>query len=165
MLGINTAPRPDWTARAIAAGACRVGLARRRAWKQSKSPASNAVAQSRLTHCADRFADSLWWKTERPELGLGPPSWGWLSAAYASIARLFARGSLESVRTPLLLLGASRDRLVRVRALHKAAARLPNARLVISTEAAHELLREIDDIRLPLIQEIDDFLDEQAPPA
>jgi lysophospholipase len=48
-------------------------------------------------------------------------------------------------------------------AIARAAARIPHARLIMSHESAHEMLREADAVRLPLLAEIDRFLDETAP--
>ena len=97
--------------------------------------------------------------TARPDVALGPPSWRWLKAALASIVRLDAPGVLERVATPVLLLGTDRDRLVSASAIRRAAARLPNARLVM-LDGAHELLREADAVRTAAFAAIDAFLDE-----
>ena len=163
MLQLNSAWLPRRVAHAIAWLACRVGKAERRAWEQGEDPVRIRTLQRRLTHCVERHADAAWWKDRRPELGLGPPSWGWLAAAYRSISGLEEEGVLERVRTPLLLLGAERDRLVRGDAIRAAARRLPDAELVMSPDAAHELLRESDAIRLPMLAAIDRFLDVRAP--
>jgi lysophospholipase len=70
---------------------------------------------------------------------------------------------MEKVKVPTLLLGAEKDRLVSREAIARAAARIPHARLIMSHESAHEMLREADAVRLPLLAEIDRFLDETAP--
>ena len=158
-----SSPLPSWIARTIASAACRAGRGEGRAWEQGSHPAAGKAMQRRLTHCNDRHADSTWWKAQHPELGLGPPSWGWLAAAYASIARLQRHGVLEQAATPILLLGTTADRLVSAAAIRATAARLPDSRLVMVEEAAHELLREEDAIRLPLMTAIDAFLSERAP--
>lgn len=163
MLAINSGRVPSALAPMLARLACRIGRAERRVWEQRANPGWRSAEQRRLTGCADRYADHRWWKERHPELALGPPSWGWLAAAYASAARLAAPGVLERVRTPLLLLAAERDRLVRADAIRAAAARLPDAELVMSPDAAHELLREADTIRLPAMAAIDRFLDARAP--
>jgi lysophospholipase len=71
---------------------------------------------------------------------------------------------LEAVRTPVLILATSADRLVSWRAIRKVAARLPNARLVTyGREARHEILREADGVRNAALRELDAFLDSVAP--
>lgn len=163
MLGLNTSPLPGWAGRAITRLACRFGRAERRVWEQGIGSAAERAIQRRLTSCPERQADALWWKSQRPDLALGPPSWGWLAAAFASVAALAKPGVLEAVVTPVMLLGTDRDRLVSAAAIRRAARRLPAARLHMEKAAAHELLREGDDIRLPLMAAIDGFLDETAP--
>jgi lysophospholipase len=67
------------------------------------------------------------------------------------------------VRTPVLLLAAGLDKLVRDAAITAAARRLPDAEMQIFPTGRHELLREADETRLPVIAAIDDFLDRRAP--
>jgi lysophospholipase len=162
MLGVNSAPLPGWAARSIARAACRVGRSERRAWEPRDNPATHRLRQRALTHCEDRYADSAWWKAGQPDLGLGPPSWGWIAAAFASTAALRRPGVLERTAVPILLIGAERDRLVTAGAIRAAAARLPAAELHMVPDAAHELLREADAVRLPIMAHIDQFLDKHA---
>jgi lysophospholipase len=164
MLGLNTGPVPAAAARALARALCRLGLTERPAWREGNRPSESArTRQTNLTSCLDRYADEMWWKAEHPELALATPSWGWLVAAFESIAKLDRPGVMERVTTPILILGAAQDRLVSPPAIRRAAARLPDARLLMSEKGAHELLRETDAVRLPSLAEIDRFLDERAP--
>ncbi len=165
MLGLNSGRLPDRLARTIARAACRMGRAERRAWEQGEDPVRARALQRRLTGCRDRHGDAGWWKHAQPDIALGPPSWGWIAAAYASIARVMAPEVLERVATPVLLLGAERDRLVRSAPIRAAAARLPDAELRMLAEGAHELLREVDAVRVPVFAAIDRFLDARAPAA
>lgn len=120
------------------------------------------LKQQRLTSSAERFDDATWWKESHPDLATGVPSWGWVHAAYDSIARLRRPGMLEGVREPVLMLAAATDKLVSNAAIDRAARRLPDARLV-RTAGAHEILREADPVRLAALAAIDDFLDARAP--
>jgi len=163
MLGLNSGPIPGWAAQTIARTACAIGRSGRRAWEMGESAAARRARQRALTHCDDRFADDGWWRATQPELALGPPSWGWIAAAYDSIGTLGRPGVLERVTTPILLIGAERDRLVSTAAIRAAAARLESAELHIVAGAAHELLRETDALRVPLMKTLDRFLDDRAP--
>lgn len=122
------------------------------------------MKQPRLTSSVERFADATWWKETHPELASGVPTWGWVHAAYDSIARLRRPGALEGIRTPLLIVAATGDRLVSNADMARAARRIPGARLARSP-GAHEILREADPIRLAALETIDDFLDETVPAA
>ena len=159
MIGINTAPIPSWLAPSIADASCAVGMAAWPAWRDGQPTGS--FRQSALTASDDRYADELWWKEQDPAFELGPPTWGWLSAAFASIRRL--ESDLADPPTlPILLIGTERDRLVGADAIRAAAARLPAAELHMYPDAAHELLREADAVRLDAFARIDGFLDRHA---
>ena len=73
-------------------------------------------------------------------------------------------GVLERIGLPILIVATSADRLVGVRAIERAAARLPNAEaLWFGSEAAHEILREADPVRERALAAIDAFLDRVCP--
>ena len=121
------------------------------------------MRQKLLTHDAERYADELWWRAARPELAMGPGSWGWVRGALASIEALSHPGVLEAVDVPVLLIGTTADRLVGVRAIRRAAVRLPKAEtLWFGAEAAHEILREADPVRERALAAIDAFLERAA---
>ena len=72
--------------------------------------------------------------------------------------------AITRIATPLLILAAEVDRLVSTPAVRRAAGRIPGARLhVYGREAAHEILRESDPVRLDALARIDAFLNEAAP--
>jgi len=165
MLGLN----PGWLPTALLHPLARIiaalGDPRRPAWKSNELPLLGQRARiALLTHDPVRYADEAWWYRERPDLVMGPASWGWIVAALASIRVLERRGLLEAVDIPALILGTSVDRLVSWPAIRRAAARLPDARLVaFGAEARHELLRESDPVRDRALAEIAAFLDRAAP--
>ncbi len=163
MLAINTAPIPPFAAEWLATAASLAGWGRQPAWQQPSRPQpAGSLRQTNLTGCPDRYSDELWWWEQQPGFNLGPPSWAWLKAAYASYATL-TPAKLAKVETPVLLLGTERDRLVSPAAIRLAASRLPHARLLMLKDAAHEILREADETRLAALAEIDAFLDAHAP--
>ncbi len=140
---------------------CSVGDPRRPAWKWSEKPGEiPRFRQDLLTHDPDRYADELWWREARPELVMGPGSWGWVRGALASIRQLARPGVLEAVTLPVFIVATSADRLVGARAIRRAEARLPNVRsLWFGPEAAHEILREVDAVRDKALAAIDRFLE------
>ncbi len=143
----------------------RFGDPARPAWKWSEKPGEIPAARiNLLTHDKERYADELWWREERPELVMGPGSWGWVERAYASMRSLARPGLLEAVQTPVLLLGTSNDKLVDMKAIAAAAERLPQGELVaFGKEAHHEILREVDPVRDRAMEAIAGFLDRTAP--
>ncbi|MGF1549557.1 MAG: alpha/beta hydrolase [Sphingomonadaceae bacterium] len=158
MLGFNARKLPRRLAGAIAALAARLGWRRRPVWKEGPK---GGFRQANLTSSLERYADESWWKENNPRYDLGPPSWGWLAAAYRSMARHDAAG-LRAVATPVLLIGSDSDRLVSPAAIRRAASLMPKAELHMFADAAHEILRERDEVRLEAHALIDDFLDRHA---
>jgi lysophospholipase len=140
---------------------CVVGDARRPAWKWNERPGIlPGFRQALLTHDAARYADELWWRDARPELAVGPGSWGWVRGALASIRTLAAPGVLEAVDLPIFIIATRADRLVGARAIERAAARLPQAQILwFGTEAGHEILREVDPVRDQALVAINGFLE------
>jgi lysophospholipase len=160
MLALNTGFIPMPVARALIGGARLAGLGARAAWRDDLS---DPRRQLRLTASRERYEDSQWWKRATPGLGLGTPTWNWLAAAMAGGQRLRRRGELKGVTTPVLLLAAGYDKLVRDSTIEEAAWRLPNGEFLLLPDARHEILRETDENRLPALAAIDDFLDRRAP--
>jgi lysophospholipase len=162
MIGINANPIPPWLGAPIAKILSRMGLARQRAWKENERPTLPRVSRQHfLTGCTERYQDEIWWKKQKPGFALGPPSWGWMAAAFRSIARV-TPDLLEKVRVPILILGTDRDRLVSPNAIRRAAQIIPGAELFMFRDSAHELLRERDPVRLEALARIDRFLEEHA---
>jgi lysophospholipase len=160
---------PQWPSPLLHAAArlmVRLGDPARPAWKWSEKPGELPASRSALlTHDPERYADEGWWRERRPELIMGPGSWGWVERAYASMDLLNRPGVLEAIETPVFLFGTTADRLVSYAAIARAAARLPHAELLtFGPEAAHEILREADSVRNKALAAIDGFLDRIAPP-
>ncbi|WP_422794963.1 alpha/beta hydrolase [Sphingobium mellinum] len=165
MMDVHSAPLPRWLAVGIANAMCRLGLSRRQAWTQKEESArQRLMRQKRLTHDPDRYADELWWRDHSRDVALGPPSWRWVEQALASTWALERGTGIDRIAVPLLILAADADQLVSTPAIRRIAARIPGARLhVYGREAAHEILRELDPVRLDALRRIDAFLDEMAP--
>lgn len=167
MLGLLPGWLPSAAFHLAAKAMVRLGDPRRPAWKWSEKPGALPADRSvLLTHDADRYADEIRWREIRPELVMGPGSWGWVERALASIRLLQQPGMLEAVRTPVLIVGTTADALVAWPAIARAAKRLPAAELVrFGREARHEILREVDAVRDSTLAAIARFLDRAAPPA
>ena len=158
MLGLRSPLGSRWGGQ-IARFMARCGDPARAAWKGNERPASVMSRQRLLTHDASRYEDERWWTEQNPAIRLGPPSWGWVSEAFAATRALEADSRLESIRTPVLMLVADADGLVDARAALRVAARLPNVELIrFGDESAHEILREADPVRERALAAIDAFI-------
>jgi len=149
----------------LARAMARVGDPRRPAWKWSEKPGEKlAWRAALLTHDPARYADEIWWRETSPELAMGPGSWRWVERAYASMRGLAAPGVLEAIDIPVCIVATTADKLVSFSAIERAAQRMVRAELLrFGSEAAHEILREVDPVRDKALRRIDDFLDRVAP--
>lgn len=162
MIRVNSKPFAEALAPWMAETMCLFGWRDAPVWKvQPGSLGPGSARQRILTRSLERYEDELWWWEREPGLQLGGVSWGWLRAAYRSEAA-FTAEKLAGVDVPMLLIGTDRDRLVSPEAIRAAAARLPKAELHIYPDAAHEILREVDRVRLDALARIDAFLAEHA---
>lgn len=165
MLGIHPAWIPASVLHPVARGIVALGDPSRPAWKGGEKPGAAPRARSLLlTHDDDRYDDEEWWRRARPAIAMGPASWGWVERGLASMHMLERPGVLEAVTVPVLLLGTSIDALVSWPAIRRAAARLPQGKLVsFGSECRHEILREVDPVRDRALDAIKDFLNRHAP--
>lgn len=160
MLEVNSRPIPAKLAPWIAAAMCRLGKGDARVWK---APPPGDRRQRTLTGGSpERYADENWWWDREPGFDIGPPSWGWLAAAYRSAAASFTPDRLARVDLPVLLLASATDRLVSLAAIERAARLLPDASLHVYPRAGHEILREGDAIRDDALARIAAFFDRRA---
>ena len=161
MLDMTPEALPLRLRRPLAAFLSGRGDPRRPAWKWSEKPGEPpASRQPLLTHDDQRYADEMWWRQQRPELVMGPGSWGWVTSALASVAALERPGALEAIDIPVHVIATSADPLVGPRAIRRAAKRLPKAELLeFGAESRHEILREWDPVRNRALKAIDAFLD------
>lgn len=167
MLGYAAGGAPFWAQKALGWAMLRVGDARRPAWSGGEKPASSLQARKGLlTHDARRYQQEMDWRAVRPELAMGPASWGWMVAGLRSMESFLAPGLLEAVSVPVLILSTQADGLVCHKANLAAAARLPQGEaMCFGPEAAHEILREVDEVRGPAMARIADFLGRHVAPA
>jgi lysophospholipase len=163
MIEVNSAPIPSRLAPDIADLFYRLGLGGLPIWKPG--PGFNAVGGRRnrnLTASPERYEDETWWWAQAPAFDLGLPNWRWIRAAFRSGAAAFTPERLKRVDLPILIIGAEHDRLVSAPAIRRVAAELPRAELEMMDDAAHEILREADPVRLRALARIDAFLAEHA---
>jgi len=159
----NSAPLPAWIAPDAADTMCRLGLRTQPIWKTPtmfNRPGSRR--QHFLTGSRERYEDELFWWGEEPAFNLGAPSWGWMRAAFRSAERAFTLQRLAGMETPVLVLGTDADRLVSPAAIRRVAAQLPDAELHMYADSGHEVLREVDPVRLDALARIDAFFDRRA---
>jgi len=108
-----------------------------------------------LTHDRTRWDRTVALVTEKAELRLGGPTWGWLDLAFQISGRL----SKAKLTIPLLVVAADDERLV-VNAASRAFAERSGGRWLVVPGARHEILMEIDDRRAVFWKAFDEFVGE-----
>jgi len=158
MLGISPREYPDWFARLLTGAVCALG------WSEDYAPGMKgrdhsgaSFSEQRVTSDPARHERNRAILRAHPELRVSGPSWGWVDAAYRSIAEVTAPGYAEAIATPTLMFGAGRDRIVHVEADRAFAPRMARARYVEIADREHEILMENDSIRARFWREFDAF--------
>jgi lysophospholipase len=161
MMGFAASPLPQPIATVVARWLAKLRGPNKHAWPVNERPSSPWASRQRLlTHDDARYADELWWHKERPDLKLGPPSWGWVNAANQSMALTDAAGAADGITLPVLIVGTEGDKLVSSAAIKRFASRLQNGTLkMFGKDVAHEILRERDGPRGEALAVIEAFLD------
>lgn len=167
MLGLRKGMLPTVAAEQIPKFFMMLGMGQSPAWPEGETPTLvDRMRQNILTHDPERYGDEQFWFEERPELRMGPASWGWISAAFRSIAALERPGLLEAIDIPVLVVATDADQLVDARETRRVAARIPDVELMMfGQEAAHEIFREADPVRQRAVEKLGEFLDTVRGPA
>ncbi|WP_018387378.1 alpha/beta fold hydrolase [Ancylobacter sp. FA202] len=113
---------------------------------------------NRLTSDAARFARNLTISMEHPQLDVGPPTIGWVKAAFDLMETLAEPASARAIRQPLLMVGAGADKIVSTPSIEHLGTRLIAGAHIIIPGARHELLQERDLFREPLLAAFDAFI-------
>jgi lysophospholipase len=160
MLEVSARGYPDFLARSAAALQTFLGHGKNFAWGQRRrDPLKDDFSTQLCTSDPERFARTQDFLKSYPAIRLGGPTWSWLAAAYRSGRKMQKAGYAEAINTPLLVVGAGRDRIVKLEATRRFAARLPRGRYVELEDSEHEILMERDAIRARFWQEFDAFMD------
>ena len=158
MLAVSTRGYPAFVARAVTALYDKAGHGCDFAWGMAeRDPFLIDFTTQLCTSDAERFARTQAILKAHPELRLAGPTWGWISAAYRSMKPQTRPGYAETIKTPVLIVGAGHDRIVLTQAEREFAARLPNGQYVELEDSEHEILMEKDSIRARFWQAFDAF--------
>ena len=95
---------------------------------------------------------------KNPDLALGGVTWGWLNAAYNSIDILLQKNYASTIETPVLIINAQKDKLVKRSSQKKIHKNLPNCMYVSIKGAYHEILFEKQNIRDVFWDHFDRFI-------
>jgi lysophospholipase len=130
---------------------------------EGRDPLDLTFEQNAVTSDRGRFERNQAFLKAQQFLRINGPTFGWLAAAFRSMRRMRKRSYAQDITTPLLLIGAGRDRVVHTKAIRDFAARLPEGRYVEIEDAEHEILQETDTIRTRFWREFDAFVKPYIP--
>jgi lysophospholipase len=148
MLAVSTRGYPAWFA--TGATALMNAIGRSEDWvlgMEARDPLHMAFEANLVTSDRRRFQRQQDLIAKNPDIRLAGPTWGWLKAAEASMARVMAPGYAEAIETPVLVCGAGKDRIVLTDAERALAKRMPHGTYVAFEDSEHEILMENDSIR------------------
>ena len=117
--------------------------------------------ENRVTSDLERYRSAQSMLKKQPFLRTNGPSFGWLGAALRSISNVNRRSFADEITTPLLVFGASKDRVVKTQAIRDYVSWLPNAEYVELEDSEHEILMEKDFIRNRFWSTFDAFVEKQ----
>jgi lysophospholipase len=158
MLRFSTRGQPRWLVHGITEAMVLAGRGTDFVWGMAgRDPLTMSFDRQIVTSDPTRFQRTKDFLARHPDLRVAGPTWGWVAAAYASLARFEMQGFAQRIATPTLILGAGRDRIVITQAEKDFAARMPDARYLEIEGAEHEILMERDVLRDQFWQAFDGF--------
>jgi lysophospholipase len=148
MIAVSTRGYPGWLARAVTALYSGLGQGGKFAWGMAERDPFKITFDTQLvTSDQTRFQQTQDFLKNHPDLRLAGPTWGWLEAAYRSMARVSAPGFAEAIPMPVLVAGPGKDRICLTPATKTFTARMPKGEYLDLPDSEHEILMENDSIR------------------
>ena len=159
MIAVSARGYPGWLARIVTALYVGLGQGGEFAWGMAeRDPFLITFDTQLVTSDRERFAQAQDFLKTHSDLRLAGPTWGWLDAAYRSMARVNGPGFPEAIPMPVLVCGAGKDRIVLTEAERQFAARLPHGKYLEFDDSEHEILMENDSIRARFWAAFDGFV-------
>jgi lysophospholipase len=159
MIAVNARGYPAWLARAVTSIYYSLGQGGSFAWGMSaRDPYMIDFNNQIVTSDRTRFQHTQDFLKTHPDLRLAGATWGWLEAAYTSMARINAPGFAEAIPMPVLIAGPGKDRICLTPATRAFAERLPHGEYLDLPDSEHEILMENDSIRTRFWLAFDKFI-------
>ncbi|MGQ3675483.1 alpha/beta fold hydrolase [Xanthobacter sp. TB0139] len=125
---------------------------------QARPSTEIPFAQNFNTSDPVRYARQAEMVRLHPALALGPPTIGWVHAAFSAMEEMADPDVIARIRQPLLIIAGGADRLVSNMAIEHLSARLVAGGHVVVPAARHELLSERDMLRAQFWAAFDAFI-------
>ncbi len=151
---------PQSITKSITQKACKSGLSEHYVFgKKQYHFETKSLNKKFLSHDKNQIKIQAVEIEKNPELALGGPTWGWLNAAYKSIDVILNKGYVSSITTPVLLVNAQKDKIVKRSVQERINHLLVNSSLISIKNAFHEILFEKKEIRNIFWNEFDQFIE------
>ena len=158
MIAVSARGYPAWLARFVTAAYNGLGQGGGFAWGMAaRDPYLIDFNNQLVTSDQTRFQHTQDFLKDHPDLRLAGPTWGWLEAAYKSMARVNAPGFAEAIPMPVLVAGPGKDRICLTPATKAFTARMPKGEYLDLPDSEHEILMENDSIRARFWSAFDAF--------
>jgi len=159
MIGISFRGQREFLVRAVTG--YQMWRGRHTGWvwgMEDRDPHNVTFATQLVTSDSQRFERTQSLLREHPDLRLAGATWGWLAAALRSMDWLKAPGRAEGITTPLLVVGAGKDRICLTPQTRALTRRMPHAEYLEIKAAEHEILAERSPIRAQFWAAFDKFM-------
>jgi lysophospholipase len=158
LLEFNYGSWPRWVVKLLTFMACSLMLS----WlyipgRKKSSMRREEFARNTFTSDQQRYERDVETIEQFPEVTLGGPTFGWLSAAFASNAELRRWPRKRPVSCPTLIVAAGRERIVDDKAAREFSERVAGVSYIEIKDSKHEILMESDTIRKPFWKAADAF--------
>src|SRR5690606_9175727 len=140
-------PMPQGLCARLADGLTMFGFGKQAVPGKPEQWISDVFEGNPLTSDRERFFRNDAVLKAAPGLTVGPPTIGWLNAAFEAMARLKDEKYAPRIRIPSLLVAAGDDQIVSSKAIENLASRLSAGSLIVHRGSRHELLPEHDTCR------------------
>ena len=155
MVQFSTRDQPSWLVHGVTWVMMALGRSKDFVWTMARrDPLCLTFADQIVTSDPVRFQRTKDFLALHPDLRLAGPTWGWVAAAYRSIAGLAA----PAIATPVLMCGAGHDRVTLTNGTRRFSEGMPRGSYLEIPDAEHEILMERDVFRAQLWEAFDRFI-------
>jgi lysophospholipase len=150
---------PARSARMMAEMVCAAGFGSRFVpGGKARPKGGETFVDNPLTRDRERYMRAQAVLDAGPHLAIGSPTFGWMRAAFRSMAILQAPDTPRLIRLPTLFVAAGDDRVVSTTAVEEFALKTKLGSAVLLAAARHEILQENDDTRTRFWSAFDAYL-------
>ncbi len=123
---------------------------------------TRVFSRNELTHDERRFDRQVELLAQHPDLDLGGPTVGWLSASLAANKYLMSLKGDDVLHSPVLIVASGDERVISQENIHKFSSRVGGVPMVTVEHAYHEILLERDSMREQFWAAFDSFMEQHS---